>query len=72
MIRIGWKTILGAILYGAGTALPAAWPQLAPVGPYLSAAGAILGGVGVAHKGAKMLDALQAIADTQTPPSQER
>jgi len=67
MLSIGWKTIVGSILYAAGQALPAAWPDAAPVGPYLCAAGAVLGGVGVAHKGAKVLEAIE-----RANPPQER
>lgn len=54
---IGWKTIAGAALYALGQALPALSPDLAPYAPMLLAAGAILGGIGVAHKGARMLAA---------------
>jgi len=71
MPTLGWKTILGAALYASGAALPAAWPELSQMGPYLTAAGAVLGGVGVAHKGAKVLDALKILTDGRAAPSRE-
>lgn len=71
MPALGWKTIFGAILYAIGSALPAAWPDLSALGPYLTAAGAVFGGVGVAHKSAKVLGALKTLTNERETPSRE-
>jgi hypothetical protein len=63
MANLGWKTIAGAGLYAIGQILPVAAPELAPTAAYLSASGALLGGVGVAHKGATILAVIRDILD---------
>lgn len=53
IMNMGWKTITGAILVGLGYAskmLISVVPELDQVGDGLIALGAIIGGVGVAHK----------------------
>ncbi|MDD4986498.1 MAG: hypothetical protein PHQ43_12110 [Dehalococcoidales bacterium] len=50
LMRMGWKTITGAILVGLGyaaKALAAMEPTLDPIGDGLIAVGAMLGGVGL-------------------------
>jgi hypothetical protein len=72
---MGWKTITAGVLCGAGYILPAVCPDQALAGAVLVGVGTSLGGLGVAHKVAKVLAALgqgaaQASAQPQADPSQ--
>jgi hypothetical protein len=57
LMKLGWKTITGAILVGLGYAAKALVnlePALDQIGDGLVALGAMIGGIGVAHKFKKM------------------
>ena len=61
--HIGWKTLAGAGLYAAGQLLPTVAPEMGSIVPYVSAGAVMLGGVGIAHKGAKVMAAISAVED---------
>lgn len=68
---LGWKTILGGVLYAAGQLVPMI-PALAPAAPVLLAAGAVLGGVGVSHKVAKVITILKEPGEPQAVQTGQR
>ena len=58
---LGWKTVLGSILIATGEALSKLpEPTIMPlIGEGMKYVGTILAGVGLAHKGARILNAVE-------------